>query len=152
MTNYFIYKICHALNLIGFHKELMYFKQHRIISTLSGKSLKLRDQFTYLGSNITSTENYINISMLLASYRSYENLISSQNKTEFLPSWGCFSTTVWIHHQYANEVHEEKALRDLLISGTSCFEHILEGTLLKTAVITPLTSHLTKGLSSWCNS
>ena len=41
--------------------EFMYFKQDGDISTLNGKPLKLVDQFTYLGSNITSTESDVNI-------------------------------------------------------------------------------------------
>ena len=39
----------------------MYFKQEGALSTLSGKPLKLVDQLTYLGSNISSTESNINI-------------------------------------------------------------------------------------------
>ena len=39
----------------------MCFKQEGAISTLTRKPLKLVNQFTYLGSNITSTESNINI-------------------------------------------------------------------------------------------
>ena len=39
----------------------MYFKQKGDISTLSGKPLKLFDLFTYLSSNILSTESDVNI-------------------------------------------------------------------------------------------
>ena len=41
--------------------KFMCFKQEGDISTLSIKPLKLLDQFTYLGSNISSTERDINI-------------------------------------------------------------------------------------------
>ena len=41
--------------------EYMSFKQKETVSTLSSKSLKLVDQFTYLGSNILSTEIDVNI-------------------------------------------------------------------------------------------
>ena len=41
--------------------EFMCFKQDGDISTLDGKPLKLVDQFTYLGSNISSTESDVNI-------------------------------------------------------------------------------------------
>ena len=41
--------------------EYMCFKQKGAISTLSGESLKLVDKFTYLDSNISSTENGVNI-------------------------------------------------------------------------------------------
>ena len=39
------------------------FKQKGIISTQSGKLLKSLDQFTYIGSNISSTESDVNICM-----------------------------------------------------------------------------------------
>ena len=45
-------------------KELICFKQERVISTLSGQPLKLADQFIYLGSNISPTESYIKISQV----------------------------------------------------------------------------------------
>ena len=41
--------------------ELITLKQEGSISTLSGKSLKLVGQFTHFGSNVTSTESYVNI-------------------------------------------------------------------------------------------
>ena len=58
---------------IGFHvnadkTEYMCFNQ-RVIFTLNGSSRKLVDNFTYLGSSITSTETDINIG--LAGCRSY---------------------------------------------------------------------------------
>ena len=42
--------------------ECICFKQKGDTSTLSGKPLNLVAQFTYFGSNISSTENYVNIS------------------------------------------------------------------------------------------
>ena len=50
---------------IGFHvnvhkTEYMCFNQTSNISTLKGRSLKLVDKFTYLGSSISSTESDIN--------------------------------------------------------------------------------------------
>ena len=49
---------------IGLHfnadkMEFMCFNQRANISTLNGRSLKLVDKFTYLGSNVSSTENNI---------------------------------------------------------------------------------------------
>ena len=38
----------------------MCFNQRGGISTLNGRSLKLKDKFTYLGSSVSSTENDIN--------------------------------------------------------------------------------------------
>ena len=39
----------------------MYFKQEEAITALNDKPLELVDQFTYLGSNISSTEKDVNI-------------------------------------------------------------------------------------------
>ena len=39
----------------------MHFKQERAISNLSDKPLMLIDQFTYLGNNILSSKNDVNI-------------------------------------------------------------------------------------------
>ena len=41
--------------------DFMYFIQNGVISILNGKPLKLVDHFTYLSSNISSTESDINI-------------------------------------------------------------------------------------------
>ena len=54
------------LHNIGLHinankKEYMWFKQEGTISTLSGRPLKFMDKFTYLNSNISSTERDVNI-------------------------------------------------------------------------------------------
>ena len=43
--------------------ELIGFKEG-VISTISGKPLKLEDQFTYFGSNISSTESGVNIQQI----------------------------------------------------------------------------------------
>ena len=42
-------------------KQFLCFKQEGAISTLSGKPLKLVDQFTYLGNNVSSTESNVHI-------------------------------------------------------------------------------------------
>ena len=44
----------------------MCFKRDGAISTLNGKFLKLVDHFTYLGSNILSTESNVNIRIVEA--------------------------------------------------------------------------------------
>ena len=41
----------------------MYFRQEKVISTLNAKTLKLVNQFRYLGSNISSTESDFDISI-----------------------------------------------------------------------------------------
>ena len=43
--------------------KFMSFKQEGAISTLSGKSLKLVDQFKYLSNNISSTESNVNVQL-----------------------------------------------------------------------------------------
>ena len=54
-----------AVGGIGIHvntekTEYMYFNQRGDISTLNGGPLKLVDKFTYRGSSVSSTEDYIN--------------------------------------------------------------------------------------------
>ena len=39
------------------------------VFTLNGKPLKLIDQFTYLGSNISSTDSDVNVTLLMVVYR-----------------------------------------------------------------------------------
>ena len=46
--------------------EIMYSKQKGTISLLSGKPLKLIVQFTYFSSNISSTENNVNMHQVKA--------------------------------------------------------------------------------------
>ena len=46
--------------------EFMSFKREGAISFLSGRPLKLIDRFTYLGSNISSIENDVNIRLVKA--------------------------------------------------------------------------------------
>ena len=69
------------------HKiEFMHFKQEgAIFRSLSRKSVKLVDQFTYLGSSISSTEIYplVRRRLLLAFYRSYRSLVSDKIKRDF---------------------------------------------------------------------
>ena len=61
-----LHSIEQAAEGIGLHvktnkTEYMHYKQKGAISSLSYKPLKLGDQFTYLGSNISSTEMDVNI-------------------------------------------------------------------------------------------
>ena len=53
--------------------QFMRFKQDGTISTRSGKFLKLVDQFTYLNSNISSTESGANI-FLAKVWNAFEGL------------------------------------------------------------------------------
>ena len=79
----------------------MGFKQERTVSALSDKCLQLRDEFTYLGSNISFTEIDVKIhlakvltvierlSMIWKSYFSYK-----MKQDSFLPIRVSVSTTV----------------------------------------------------------
>ena len=73
-----------GLYVIAYKTDFKCFKQLEVISALRGKLLKLVDKFTYLRSNISSTERDINMNlskprMLLTDYRSYGNLTSMTN-------------------------------------------------------------------------
>ena len=57
-------------------------------------------------------------------------------------SYGNVVTTKRIHHLDSNETHGEKARWELLKNATYCFEHILETSSYKTAIVWPLISHL----------
>ena len=63
----------------------MCFKQDGAISMLNNKLLKVVNYFTYLGSNIISSENNVKIHIGKA--------------WTILPNCGCVSTIVWLHHQ-----------------------------------------------------
>ena len=87
------------------------FKQEAAISTPTDKPRKLEDKFIYLDSNITSTDRDVNI-RLAKTWCAFDRLSilsksdeSNKNKTEFLPSWGCVYTTVWMHHMDADKTH-----------------------------------------------
>ena len=69
-TEFLQYRLDQATGYIGLRmnankKEFMSFKQGAT-SNQSGKSLKLVDKFTLLGSNIASTEGYVNIRLVKA--------------------------------------------------------------------------------------
>ena len=49
-----------GLHVIAHKTEYMCFNQTGNISTLNGRSLKLVDKFTYLGSSVSSTKTDIN--------------------------------------------------------------------------------------------
>ena len=94
-----------AANSIGLHVnadkiESMCFNQRGNIFKLNGRSLKLVDKFTYLGSNVSSTENDMNtrlakgwtaIDRLLVIWKSD---LSDKIKRSYFPSSGRFSNAV----------------------------------------------------------
>ena len=109
-------------------------------------ALWLVDQFTYLGSNILSTESDVNI-CLGKGWNAIDSLSIIWKSglfdgiTRILLSCGCVKTTMWLHHINTNERHSEKA-RWKLHKNATCFEYILRATLQKTAFVRPPTSNL----------
>ena len=112
------------------------------------KTRKLVHQFTYLGSNISSTESDDNIH--LAKVWTAISRLSiiwkynlAENKTGYLLSCACISITLWMHHLDANEMQVERARWKLQKNASRCLEQILEATPHKTAAVGQLTTHLT---------
>ena len=59
-----------------------------------------------------------------------------------IPSYGCVSTTVGMHHLDSNKMLREKVKEGIQKNAMCCLEQILEATPLKTAVVPPLSLHL----------
>ena len=125
---------------IGFHLntnkiEFVCFKQGAR-STLSDKPLKL-DQFTYFGSNISSTESDFNIHIRKV-WNSLDRL-SMFWKSDLTDKIRDFfytlavSTIVWMYYMGAYETHGEKSWWELHKNATCCFEQIRETTSDKIA-------------------
>ena len=102
-----------AASGIGLHvnadkTEYMCFNQRGNISTLKSGPLKLVDKFTYLGSSVSSTENYINTRLAKAwtaiNWLSviWKSDLTDKIKHGFFPSSGCVNTAIWMHHMDAN--------------------------------------------------
>ena len=67
------------------------------------------------------------------------------------PSCSHISTTVWLHHlEYSNEKIGKKALWKIHKNIMCCLEQILEAARYKTALVRPLTSHLTNHRNKMC--
>ena len=60
----------------------------------------------------------------------------------FLPSSGCITSTLWMHHMDADKTHREKTRWELQENATSYIEQILEATSHETRTVWPLTSNL----------
>ena len=98
-----------AVGSIGLHAnanktEYMCFNERDDISTLNDRFLKLVDKFTYLGSNVSSTENDIN-TWLAKAWTAFDRLsviwksdLPDKIKCTFFPSSGRVNITKWIHH------------------------------------------------------
>ena len=116
----------------------MYPKQGGITS--SGRFLKLVDRFTYLSSNILSTESNVNIHIakVWTDIDHMEVWSIRLNKTGFLPRCGCVNIIVWMHHIDTNKMHGEKARWELHKNAMCYSEHISEATPHKITAERPL--------------
>ena len=114
------------------------------IESMCFKPLNLVDRFTYLESNISSTESEVNICIGKAQPASDRLFTISDlsDKIRFLPSCGYVSTYVWMHHLDSNKMHEVKTSWELYKNAMCCFKQILETAAHKTAIVKSLTSHL----------
>ena len=101
------------------------------ISTLSGRPLKSVDRFTYLSSNISSTESDINICLA----KTWTAINHMWGEMDFLPI--CIHTTVWMHH-----TDTEKARWELHKDITSYLKQILEAAAHKTTIYLPFLKSL----------
>ena len=151
-AKFLLHSLEQAERCIGFHvnankAEYTCFKREGSIFTLSGSSLKLKGEFTYFGSIVSSNERdvYIRLPKAWTAVVRLSIIWKSgpfnEIKREFL-SWGSVNTTVWMHPMDANKMRKEKALGDLYKDATSYFEQILEVTPHDSIGVWPLTSHL----------
>ena len=119
---------------IRFHVNLkstkfLYFYQDGTISSLDGKPQKEVDQFTYQGSNISSTENYVNVRIGKA-WTPIDKL--------------SICTIIWIYQPNFIEILREKTRVELHKNSTCSFKQILEAETDKTTSVRPLISHSAK--------
>ena len=97
-------------------------------STLNSKPLNLDGYFTYLNSNISSTESNINI-WIRKAWTAINRLsiiwksdLSDKKKTGILQSCSHVSTIVWLHSQNFCKKLGEKAKWELHKNAALCFE------------------------------
>ena len=126
----------------------MCFNQRGNISTLKNDLLKLVDEFTYLVSSVSSTENDINtrlakvwtaINSLLVIWKS--DLTDKIKRTFFqtpIVSILIYGCTTWM----LTKRMEKKAWRQVHENAASCIEQVLEAAPHKTAAVrSPTTCH-----------
>ena len=132
---------------VNAHKtEYMCFNQTGDISTRDGSSLKLVDKFTYLGSNVSSTEKDID-TRLTKAWTAIDKLSIiwksdlTDKMKQFLPSSGRIDTAIWMHNLDANKSAGEKPRRQLHKNAASNIKQVLEATPHKAPTIRPPTFH-----------
>ena len=108
-------------------KQNSCFKQIQANSTLNGEPLKLTDLFTYLGSNIFTTEMDVNWKGMDYYWQVVDQMkIWFLWKKDILPGINHISTTVWLHFMDFIEMLGEKAIWELHKDAACCSEQILE--------------------------
>ena len=129
------------------HKtEYMCFNQTGDISTQDGTSLKLVDNFTYLGSSVSSTEKDINMRLTKA-WTAIDKLSIiwksdlTDKMKQFLPGSGHVNTAVWMHYLDANKMTGEEARWQLHKNVVNNIEQVLVATPHKAPTIRPPASH-----------
>ena len=115
------------------------FKQDSTMSLLSRKPLKSINNFVYLGSNILSTGNDVNICIGIA----WTAIDVKKSDRDFFQVVA-LSGVMYLNF---NETSGEKAGWEPHEYAACYFEQILEIALHETATIRPLTSHLTNHTS-----
>ena len=119
--------ICSILQRIGL------LNKNVAITSLSGKPLKLVNQFIYLSSNILSTES--DVQTHIGKAWTAIDWLRNLSSLEILPSCSHVSTTVWLHHLEVKETFRDKAHRKKHEDVACCIEQILEVAYYKRAVI-----------------
>ena len=90
--------------------KFIYFKQERAISTLRGRPLKI-DKFTYLSSDISTTESDVNISLLKAwTAIKILAIISKSDLSDRIKWCSSVNDTVWTHYMDAIRMHRKKGI------------------------------------------
>ena len=133
---------------VNAHKtEYMCFNQRGDISTLNGSSLKLVDEFIYLGSSVSSTKTDINM-RLAKPWTAIDRLsviwkldLTDKMKCSFFPSDGRVDTAIWMQYMDTNKMYGEKTWPQLHKNAESNIEQVQETTPHKTVTIRPRTTH-----------
>ena len=121
--------------------EFMCFNQDSVISLLDGKPLKLVDEFTYLGSNISSTESDVNI-VIGKAWTAIDRLMIIWKSDISDKIKGKLFQVVLCQEYYMVKILGEKARWEQHKDAACCFKQILEAATNKIAAIWSLTSHL----------
>ena len=117
-----------CLHVNAYKTEYLGFNQRGTISTLNGSSLKQVDNFTYLGSRVSTTETDIN-TRLAKAWRAVDRLsviwksnLTDEMKRSFFLSSSRVDIAIWIHYMDVNKTYREKAWRQLHKNAASNIE------------------------------